>query len=361
MSSEKHSSDINLFITDVITDDVVKGIQLYGLVTGELISDNALDGAQHWLSLFRDNPLGGGLFVIAKHQDEVIGFFSIIDIEMLVRGRRIRAGKAEFFVVKEEMRKFVIPKTGRSLPWVLFQCLREEAKNYGYQVILTVPSQAASIYPRLSGDLRLQTCLVTFKVPGEASERVGRIGRYATKLLGFPKLAVTRSRLHHLVGNSCIGKFVQPENMPGGLSCISDNSLISSGEEMLNLRFPSHKYVRYLLEIPGRAPLLFVFDRPVYRGSVNLVHWSGLPESFELFATVLVAIIDRVRKARARELVIELPANQLPDGYRLEECGFVKHGQCQDADCYLMDTNKQLHLRAVSYWHITHGHKGFYS
>ena len=361
MPLEEYSSVINLFVTDHITDDVAKGIQLYGLATGEMVSDNAASRAQRWLAVFRENPMGGGLFAIAKHRDEVIGFFSIIDIEMSVRGRAVRAGKAEFFVIKEEMRKVVLPGTSVSLPWAMFQRLRAEAKNYGYQIILTLPSQAASIFPRLSGDLRLQTQLATFRVPGEVDERVGRVGRYAAKLLGFRTLAATRSRLHRCIGASAIGEVVQLEEMPRGLKCVSDNSLISLGAEMLRFRFPADRYVNYLLEIPGRAPLLFVFDRPVYRGSVSLVHWSGLPEAFEQFAAVLVAILDLVRREKAHELVIEIPIKQLPENYRFEEYGFVRQKSRADNDCYLLDTNKQLQLKKVSDWHITHGHKGYYS
>jgi hypothetical protein len=355
------TEEVTISIVATVTDDVKKGLELYGLATGELKVATAKEHVKQWLSLFQQNPLGTGLFAVARHKDEVVGFFSIIDIEMLIRGRPVRAGKAEFLFVKDEFRKYVPPGAGVTLPWMVFQRLRNEASYHGYEVLLGVPSLAASILYLPSGDLRLRTALTRFTIPGDPNETSGRIKRYTARLLRPRRVMNMRNAFSKLAGPHYGTAVVEMQRGLPIISSSAGNALVSSGVEMMNMRFPSPQFLKLVLQSSNEKTCLFVFDQPKPRSSTRLVHWSELPDTFALFGAVLVKALEKIIEAKASNLIIEIPTAQLPQSYLLEEYGFIRAGSTYDYDCYLRDTTGRLKLGEIKNWRFTHGHKNFYS
>jgi hypothetical protein len=278
----------------------------------------------------------------------------------MLQGRRMKAGKTEFLVVDTELRKCVLPGSNKPLPWLLFNGLREEAKKYGYQILLNVPSLAASIFHRASQDVLVRPLLSRFKVPRDRSTALGRIGRLANRALGFRDLLAVRGRLAAFARRVPVDAVEEINKVVGDIGGHGGSALIFPSAEMLNMRFPPEAYIKYRVKVPDAEPALLVFSRPMRGGSARLVHWTDLPGSFDVFSAVLVSVIDHVRRDGAADLVIEVPADRIPECYKLEECGFERLKSQYDFHCYLTDTSGELGLNEVHDWCVTHGHKDFY-
>lgn len=356
------AAGIEFYVTTAITDEVVKGLRLYGMATGELTMDTATTRVQRWLSLFRDNPMGRGLFALAKYRGEQVGIISLIDFEMRVRGTSIKAGKAEFWALKPEALKLALPGTNTRLPWALFQYLREQAGSYGYDAVLTVSPKAAR-YLRRAGDHCISTPLASYVALG--NKGTGRLGRYVDRLLQPRRFAAMVNTLIGMAGTRT-NDVVEVERLHEAVTCDGDTALISSSVAMINTRFPAPKYLKFLLQRPGAAPWLFVFTRPVPGGTVQLVHWSGMPEVWRDFAAILSTILARMKSAHATNLLIEVPLTQFPFHQQLQDLGFLRSERRLE-DVYLMDVNNALGLSSITDgadgadWQVTHGHMGFYS
>jgi hypothetical protein len=317
-------TDISISVTAELTEDVERGVYLYGVENGNLKGYDDLRAKRWAKALFRDNNVGKGLFAFARHKGELIGFISLIDMEMMIRGVSVKAGKAEFWVVKRDLLKIFLPGKDTRIPWTLFETLRRSAGDHGYGVVLTVSGIAAR-YLRRAGDLRIHRDLDCYFADAET---VGAL----------PKWDVTA---FHITTLNEIPS--QPKN-----------ALVASTPAMIGFRFPD----RIKLLVPrayGDHPALFVFDRNE-QGALTLVHWSRLPTSVETF----IAVLRRAGQlAQTESISLEIPSDQIPSCYDLESFGFKKTSRKLN-DCFLMDTKGTLRLDELDNWHVTHGHMRFY-
>lgn len=350
------SPELEMTVIDAMSADVERGLKLYGLATKEMNTENAARRAKSWASVFQKNDVGPGLFVAAKYKGDFVGFVALIDFEMLVGGVPIRAGKAEFWVVAQNAQKIEVAGSGTRLPWALFSFIREQAENYGYRAILTVSPKAARRLRR-AGDICVSPSLASFVAPKDLG--MGRVGQRLGRLLHRKRLGAISSHFLAIAGER-VHRVKEVQELDVQVGYGSPNALISSSKAMIRARFPSPRYLKYVLDRPGQAPLLFVFDRPTEGHPVRLMHWSGLPESPEEFAAVLGVTMNEMQKANASKLFVEISVEQFPAHYRLGEMGFSRSSRCLE-DCYLMDVNGSAGLASVQAWQITHGHMGFYS
>ena len=342
-------TEVQIAVADALTSDVETGLLLYGRATGEFGADGGEDRVRRWLTLFRDNPLGGGFFVTAKQNGQVVGFLSLIDIEMLVGGAPVRTGKAEFWVVRPDALKLSAP-SGERLPWALFEEARRHAPARGYKALQTV-SLPATRQLRKGGDLCVKPVLSSHLAPREMR---GRIGWRLNRLLRRFRLRLLRDRLRRRAGAAAIIEITRLDEEVG---YTYTDALISSGAGMINLRFPPEKHLKLLLQRPGDKPLLFVFTRPTPGQPARLLHASGYPP-FEAFIAVLAFVVDLVIACGGAGLLVELPAGLTPAGYDLAALGFSRTNN-QLLDCFILAPD--LALDGTLAWHVSHGHMGFYS
>ena len=88
---------VDILITDRVTEDARAGLTMFA----ELARlQPASELAERWRCWLENTPYGNGLSAVAKHRDEVVGFYALIPLEMRIRGRTVRGAKGEFFAVK---------------------------------------------------------------------------------------------------------------------------------------------------------------------------------------------------------------------------------------------------------------------
>ncbi|MDF1719811.1 MAG: hypothetical protein P1U65_03970 [Minwuia sp.] len=332
-----------LSVSTELNDDVFDGLRLYGELTGE--ADNAR--ADRWANhFFRENPLGNGLFVSAKVDDRLVGFISLIDIEMRVDGQTAKAGKAEFWSVRPEFLKLTVG--GDRLPWAIFAALRREAAPHGYHVVQTVSPQGSRPLRR-AGDLPVQYTFNRWIGPTQPqnryARRIDRLLFRKHRMTGLAK-ALRAKAGSQLPNVRRVARLAEP------VACGYDNALFSSSEALINYRFPEESFMKLLIDRPGALPCLFVFEQPRRSKPLMLLHTSDRPALGEWAAIAAVAL-QETAKGSGIGLVMDLPDDL---GMSLDDLGFTHTGQSEQV-CFLHDaTGKGL----GGEWQCSHAHMGLY-
>ena len=114
-----------------VTDDARAGLAMFAELA-HLQPANELP--QRWRYWLEDTPYGNGLLAVAKHSDEVVGFYALIPLEMRIRGQTVRGAKGEFFAVKPGYRNALHGPSGKLLAFALSHELHRAAGRAGLNV-----------------------------------------------------------------------------------------------------------------------------------------------------------------------------------------------------------------------------------
>ena len=309
-------------------DDVRHGLWLYGhSVQAFPPGDDEWDRVERWLTLFKNNPFGSGMFIVAKHgPDKVVGLLALIDFEMTVLGAPIHAGKLEFWLLEQEAMRLTLPGSTDQLPLLLFNAMRKHASEAGYDVLLIV-SKVAKYFLRRNTSRYLSVPLVSFSIAGQGG--LSKLGRTWDRIVNKRRVAKLSTALTR-IGKESLEFVSVVDTLDQDAFQTEPNALTSSSAKMINFRFPPSRYLKVVYGTEA-GPLVFIFTRPAAGFAVHLVHWSGLPSFFAPFAAVLSVVLDRMREAGATSLVIELPAAVLPPDYaQLNAMGFNRSERMLD-------------------------------
>lgn len=335
--------DPEIHVSTTVGANVFEGVQLYGELTGEADADRS----RRWIrAFFQENPIGTGLFVSARLGERLVGFISLIDLEMRIGGKPVKGGKAEFWSVRPECLKLTVG--GDRLPWALFQTLRRAASDNGYHAIQTVSPQGSRPLRR-AGDKPLDVVLDTWVAPQLPTNRY---------LRGIDKLFFRRLRISYEIHRL--------RALAGGVSSrlrrISDlsepvahhhpNALIHASPQMVNIRFPHHSYLKYLLDRPEGKPCLFVFDRPVTQKPCVFRHASDRADEAE-WAAVMAGVLAEAQRNNASSLNMDIPACL---DASLRNLGLKQTGTTRQI-CFLHDATGD---GLDGEWLYSHAHMGLY-
>jgi len=138
---------VHVEIGDEVTQDVHAGLRLYADATHR--SDSAR--VQEWLYWLNQNPFGKGVYAVAKHGDDVVGFYALIPVEMRLGDRAMRGAKGEFFAVAPAFRNALVGQRALRVPYALSCELHGAAAGFGIDCIALVATGAAAICHAISG------------------------------------------------------------------------------------------------------------------------------------------------------------------------------------------------------------------
>jgi hypothetical protein len=348
---------VDIFITDRVTEDVCAGLTMFAELTGLQPPRELAERWRYWLE---GTPFGNGLSAVAKHQDEVVGFYALMPLAMRIGGRTIRAAKGEFFAVKPGYRNAVYGPTGESIPFALTRELPRAAGPAGFACIQLVATPIAALCHMAGGAKPLSydaTLLVTCWSRPDVPIAANR----------FLNAAVGAGVVLHGALARCAGVLRCPAPRARALetpAALLDwpetpdapNLLIEPSPEMLRHRFGQSEHLVYeIKDADGRRAVL-VFTMPARGASVKLKYWSSrrLPPGSLL--SVVKDVMARCRAAGAGRLTLTVPAADAETFRPVAKLGFLRWRRRQEVHLHL-PTGLEIDWDPA-HWRFTDAHTG---
>jgi len=353
-----NSPQVTLEISDQVSPDFLAGLRLYAELA---MGDASAATIDRWLYWYRDNPFGPGLYALAKHGPEVVGIYTLIPIEMRLRGQNVLGAKGEAFAVRPEFRAAIDPDTGMPLPLALVCQLNRHAEQRCMHGIVAVSNRAAAACHRFSGATPVEypawTCEMFF-TPPKVSPARGR--RQWLRARG----AWLASGLLRQLGRVCgprpaRGGFQLVDRITSAAEGNGHDMLLSSSGRMLNFRFPADRHLIYQFHGDGGSAEYLIFSRPEKGADAWLRHWTTSAIRPAVLAAVVGDVIARCRAARAASLKLVIPEDEAAGFAALGRMGFLRRRQQREFYLYLPSASDERDDRSWR-WRFTFAHVGFF-
>jgi hypothetical protein len=348
---------VDILITDRVTEDARAGLTMFA----ELARlQPASELAERWRCWLENTPYGNGLSAVAKHRDEVVGFYALIPLEMRIRGRTVRGAKGEFFAVKPGYRNAIHGPSGKLVPFALSRELHRAAGPEGFECLQLVSTPIAA-FCHVAGGARplsydatlLVTCWSRPAVPIVANRFLNAAAGVGVVLHGAlaRSVGVLRCRAPRAQALETPAALVDWPETPD-----APNLLIEPSPEMLRHRFGQSEHLVYeTKDAEGRRAVL-VFTMPAPGASVKLKYWSSAQLPPRSLLSVVKDVMAQCRTARAGRLTITVPAADAETFRPVAKLGFLRCRRKLDVHLHF-PTGLEIDWDP-SHWRFTDAHTG---
>lgn len=343
------NNNVRVEIVNDITPEVIEGLNLFAKYA------YADYNTSNWLHWFKNNPYNRGLHIIATHQEKIIGYYSLIPIEMQLSGKTLIGAKGEFLVVDPDYRKSYVSSPRIPLAFDLVKIINKEAIDRGIKAILANASGAAALCHESAGAKKIkypsQQFFTFFNLPEKG---IGPRNSFLIKSK-FYSVARLPLRIKSIVKTNKqktfeIVDYLNTENLN---DANNSNRLISQNSEMLNFRFPSQEYIKYLLHSEKKINYL-IFKRPGQYKSISLRDWSSLNLQKSEFEDVFIDLFSQCKKYGVELLNMNIPNNDQKITKLLHSFGFLSRNYT--SELYISgDDDLMQNLKDIE-WDFTNAH-----
>lgn len=344
-------SRITINVTDTFGPDVQQGLRIFAEHSAISSYSTTPKDWEYW---FNNNPNGNGVYSIAKDNDKVIGFCSLIPVKMFADGKIIRGAKAEFLVVLPEYRRAMV-KSNTPLAFSVMSELYGNSSKFGIELAFAIATKVASVVHRLAGAVPMKYSarhyIISFKpadvhYKSKAKTLSTKYGAWIVSSLFYNKLKLKKGGAAFTVHSSL-------ENIISKIqSDTLKNQLLYPDEKTMLFRFKENEYIIY--EFSGNK--FFIFTKPFENGKVYLRYWSspGLPQ--REYASMYKDLAAKCKAAGAQSINLVIPeAENAPE---FSKYGFIYKDVADTAFLYI--SNKKLNVSLNSSdWYLTDSHRGF--
>jgi hypothetical protein len=343
---------LHVEVTEKFTDDIKECLQIFNKQTGGVEGSAAPDEWSRW---FTDNPYGNGLFSIARDGNRIIGFCSLIPVEMLINKQVIRGAKAEFLFVLPEYRKRKTKNFITPVSVTLLSELYRQSGNFDFELIFGVATKAASGAHLASGmipmEINLNHYFMLFK-PRDFNEFTfpkKTVYKYGTYYLSrFLSTRLNRDLNKDFSFAGSVNELNYRDSATTG-----KNELLYHSGKMLAFRFKDGDFLIY-----KTGDNFFILNKPKENERVFLRHWSSNNIDYSSFATVLKDAANGCRAANARSLNLVFSGKNHRHNIDFSRLGFLNRFSTDVLLFYKSNPSLDLSLDASS-WYMTDSHRGF--
>jgi hypothetical protein len=344
--------DIHIEIGDQRTPDVDAGFRLYANLTSHSPDPATI---RQWLYWYDENPFGKGVYAVAKSGAEVVGFYSLIPVEMQIDGQLVRGAKGECFVVSRNSRKVPFGPQATRLPVALSSELHRAAARFGMACLFLVGTPAAALCHAASGAGTITYDTDQFVMPFWGASG----GTFKSRCKAFLEAgySATRRRIGAIRRIGARHGSFEIGGIPQKTPTHPGNLLVSDQAEMLTYRFPATRYLVYSVSDVHDARGLLVFNMPRCGENVCLKHWSREQIPFENMAAVLNDVIRRSRQAGAASVSVVVPRSERDAFVSIRQLGFLHRRSTASVQIYWGGAEP---VGPTLSWRFTNSHKGFF-
>lgn len=344
--------DIHIEIGDQRTADVDAGFRLYASLTSPSPDPSTI---RQWLYWYDQNPFGKGVYAVAKSGQEVVGFYSLIPVEMQIEDQLVRGAKGECFVVSPNFRSAACGPRAIRLPVALSLELHRAAAAFGIACIFLVGTRAAAICHAISGAKTISYDTDQFVMPFWAAS--GRTFKSRCKVFLAAGYATTRRGITAIRRIGAHPGCFEIGGIPQKTPTHPGNLLVSGQRTMLAYRFPATRYLVYSVSDVHDARGFLVFNMPRCGENVCLKHWSREQIPFENMAAVLNDVIRRSRQAKAASVSVVVPRPEKDAFAAIQQLGFLHRRSTASVQIYSGGTEP---VAPTLSWRFTNSHTGFF-
>ena len=339
-----------------MTEDTRVGLHVFAKLTAQRRPEEAV---RRWLYWLKDTPLGDAPNVVAKHRGEVVGFMSLMPVQMRIGGQTVRGAKAEFLVVRPEYRREVDDRTGLRLPIALSDALYRNADRWEMECVQS--SGEGARITVVTGARPIEYGATQFSTVWSRPElRRFSFGPLNTAVgLGaqaYTSLARATGTLRLRDSAVAVSDPASEIRHVHGLE-IPFNALFAPDLATLSHRFGEQPHLVYVTRDSSGVEHLFVFTEPGMGRRVRLKHWSPTEVSLEALVSVFRGAMTRCHKAGASSLEVTVPD---ADSFApLRRLGFVAR-KVQRSVCLYCPSGRDVEWSPTR-WSFTDIHTGLIS